>query len=688
MSAAPAQDGASLQQALDHGGRLLAEDPALAVEQADEILKVMPGHPAALLLRGAALRLAGRAAEAEPVLRALAAAQPQAAGVQLELALTCHRRGRHPQAIDALRAALALDPQLPQAWRMLSDLLRAEGDDAGAARAMLEHVRHGVRDPRLLQAAQALAEGRLPEAETALRHRLQHAPTDVAAIRMLAELAVRIGRHEEALRLFERCLALAPGFREARHHYALTLHRDQQPEAALDELDRLLADEPEQPGYLALQAAVLCRLGEYERGIALYERLLAARDDNARVWLSYGHALKTAGRQAEAVAAYRRSLDLQPGFGEAWWSLANLKTVRFDDADIGTMRLQLSRAMELESDADASPALSDEDRLHLEFALGKALDERGEHAPAFAHYAEGNRLRLRTVPYSADETTARIRRARRLYTRDFFAERAGSGDAAPDPIFIVGLPRAGSTLIEQILASHSQVEGTMELPEIISIARDLRREAERGGEGARSYHEAVARLDADALQALGRQYLERTRVQRKTAAPLFVDKMPNNFLHLGLIRLILPNAKVIDARRHPLDCCFSNFRQHFARGQNFSYSLEDIGRYYRDYVDLMAHFDAALPGWVHRVIHERLVEDTEAEVRRLLAFCGLPFEEACLRFHQNARPVRTASSEQVRRPINRDGFDQWRPYEAWLGPLKHALGPVLEAYPEPPEPHD
>lgn len=674
-------EAASLQQALAHGSRLLAEDPSLAAEQAEEILRVLPGHPAAQLLRGAALRLSGRAAEAETVLQSLAAAQPQAAGVHLELALARHRLGRHAGAADALRAALALDPQLPQAWRMLSDLLRAGGDVAGAGRAMLEHIRHGVRDPDLLRAAQALADGRLPEAEAALRGRLQHAPTDVAAIRMLAELAVRIGRHEEALLLFERCLSLAPGFREARHHYALTLHRDQQPEAALAELDSLLADQPDQPGYLALQAAVLCRVGEYQRGIALYERLLAAREDNARVWLSYGHALKTAGRQADAVSAYRRSLDLQPEFGEAWWSLANLKTVRFDDADIGAMRLQLAQPAD-------PPTLSDEHRLHLEFALGKALDERGEHAPAFAHYAEGNRLRLQTVPYSADDTSARVHRARSIYTRDFFAERAGSGDPSPDPIFIVGLPRAGSTLIEQILASHSQVEGTMELPEIISIARDLRREAERSGEGARGYHEAVARLDPDALAALGRKYLEGTRVQRKTAAPLFVDKMPNNFLHMGLIRLILPNARIIDARRHPLDCCFSNFRQHFARGQNFSYSLEDIGRYYRDYVGLMTHFDAALPGWVHRVIHERLVEDTEAEVQRLLAFCGLPFEEACLRFHQNARPVRTASSEQVRRPINRDGFDQWRPYEAWLGPLKDALGPVLAAYPEPPEPSD
>ena len=285
------------------------------------------------------------------------------------------------------------------------------------------------------------------------------------------------------------------------------------------------------------------------------------------------------------------------------------------------------------------------------------------------------------MAYRAGDTHARVVNAKNVYTREFFAEREGCGDPAPDPIFIVGLPRSGSTLIEQILSSHSAVEGTMELPEIIAMTRALR----RGGEGAASYHEVLAELPVERFAELGRQFLDRTRVHRKTAAPLFIDKMPNNFLHLGLIQLMLPNAKIIDARRHPLACCFSGFKQHFARGQSFSYSLTDLGRYYCDYVDLMAHFDAVLPGRVHRVIYERMVEDTESEVRRLLDHCRLPFEASCLRFFENDRPVRTASSEQVRRPINRDGIDQWRHYAAWLDPLKAALGPVLDAYPAVPE---
>jgi hypothetical protein len=326
--------------------------------------------------------------------------------------------------------------------------------------------------------------------------------------------------------------------------------------------------------------------------------------------------------------------------------------------------------------------LTDDDRLHLEFAIGKALEDTGEYPASFQHYARGNVLRRAQLRYSAGETSARVRRARALYTPDFFAARASMGCPARDPIFVVGLPRAGSTLIEQILSSHSQIEGTMELPEVTSITRALRQQGDAGS--AAPYHDALAALDADALRALGKQYLAHTRIQRKTSAPLFIDKMPNNFMHVGLIHLILPNAKIIDARRHPLACCFSAFKQHFARGQSFSYSLDDLGRYYRDYVALMAHFDAVLPGRVHRVFYERMVDDTEAEVRRLLAYCGVPFEEACLRFYQNQRPVRTASSEQVRQPIYRDGVDHWRHYASWLDPLASALGPVLERYPDVP----
>jgi tetratricopeptide (TPR) repeat protein len=661
---------ASLDVALDHASRLLGSDPALAGRQAREILRVVDGHPAAQLILAASLRLTGRPAEALDLLDRLAQAQPQAPLVHYEHGLALGRLGRGEAAVAALRRAVALQPTLARAWLALADHLRAIGDTDGADAAQLAHVRHSVRDPALLEAGEALAADRLPEAETRLKARLQQQPTDVAAIRMLAELAVRVGRTEEALHLLERCLELAPGFREARQHYALVLHRDQQSERALVQLDRVLADDPHNPGARTLRAAILCRLGDYAEGIALYEAILREYPDNPRVWMSHGHALKTAGRQDEAIAAYRRSIALDPGFGEAWWSLANLKTLRFDDADIAAMRAQLARR-----------DLGEEHRLHFDFALGKALEDRKAHADAFAHYAAGNALRLARVPYRADDTSLRMQRAKAVYTREFFAARAGCGDPAPDPIFIVGLPRSGSTLLEQILSSHSAVEGTMELPEIIAMTRALR----RGAEAGRSYHEALAELPPESFAELGAQYLERTRVQRKAGRPFFIDKMPNNFLHLGLIHLMLPNAKIVDARRHPMACCFSGFKQHFARGQNFSYGLDDLGRYYRDYVELMAHFDAVLPGRVHRVIHERMVDDTESEIRRLLDYCGLPFEERCLRFFENDRPVRTASSEQVRRPINRDGLDQWRPYEAWLGPLKDALGPVLDAYPEVPE---
>jgi len=547
------------------------------------------------------------------------------------------------------------------------------GQVSAESKASVEGIlRHAVADPILLEAGRALVDDDIPHAEALLRDRLRRSPTDVAAIRMLAEVAARIGRYEDAAHLLERCLELAPGFHAARQNYAMVLHRGNRPQEALAQVERLLAEDPGNPGYRNLRAVVLCRTGDFGEAIELYEDLLAEHPGQARVWLSQGHALKTAGLGERAIAAYRRCIELDPGFGDAWWSLANLKTFRFDDADIAAMRAQLQRA-----------DLGDEHRLHLDFALGKALEDRGEYAGSFAHYSRGNALRLARVPYSADTTSERLLRAAEIYTPGFFQARAGYGVAAGDPIFIVGMPRAGSTLVEQILSSHPLVEGTMELPEIISLTRALRQQG--ADDGPARYHEVLAGLDADAVRGLGERYLERTRIQRKSGAPFFIDKMPNNFAHIGLVQLALPNARIIDVRRHPLACGFSLFKQHFARGQDFSYSLEDIGRYYRDYVGLMAHFDRVLPGRIHRVAYEALVDDTEAEVRRLLDYCGLPFEPRCLRFFENDRPVRTASSEQVRQPIYRAGVDHWTHFEPWLGPLKAALGPVLDAWPAAPE---
>jgi tetratricopeptide (TPR) repeat protein len=672
MSTSPQPEPtAPLEQALAHASRLLDVDPALAGAQATEILRVVPDHPVARLLLATAHNARGHSQEAADILLALAEAQPKSARIQLELGIALGRMGRGDEALAALRRAVALKPELPTAWLALGDHLTATGDTAAADAAYANHVRHSVRDPALLKAAAALADNRIPEAELLLREHLRRMPTDVAAIRMFAELAARLGRHEDAENLLARCLELAPGFHAARQNYALMLHRANKPEAALAQIERLLAADPSNPGYRNLKAVVLCRIGDYVPAIAIYDELLSSYPLNPKVWMSFGHALKTAGQTERAIAAYRRSIEMDPALGEAWWSLANLKTFRFGEDDVRAMRQQLLR-----------PDLADEHRLHLEFALGKAREDAADYAESFGHYERGNAIRRGQLRYSADETSARVRHIRRQYTGEFFAQRAGAGSPARDPIFIVGLPRSGSTLLEQILSSHSRIEGTMELPEITSITRALR--AQGGGHGM-PYHDVVAALDADGLRALGEQYLAHTRIQRKTDAPLFIDKMPNNFMHIGLIHLMLPNARIIDARRHPLACCFSGFKQHFARGQSFSYSLDDIGRYYRDYVELMAHFDAVLPGRIHRVVYERMVEDTEGEVRRLLDYCGLPFEPQCLRFFENERPVRTASSEQVRQPIYREGVDHWRHFEPWLGPLKAALGPVLDAYPAVPE---
>jgi tetratricopeptide (TPR) repeat protein len=500
---------------------------------------------------------------------------------------------------------------------------------------------------------------------------LKQYPTDVPALRMLAEVAARLQRYADAEVLLERALELAPSFVPARHNYAVVLHRQRKVAAAWQQVQKLVEADPLNPSYRTLKAALASSIGDYDQALALYAGVLAEYPHNARVWMSYGHSLKTANRQTDCVQTYRKSIELAPHLGEAYWSLANLKTFKFEPADMEAMQTQLTHGK-----------LTPEDRFHFHFALGKALEDAGQYEESFKHYEQGNSLRRKGVGYDAEWNTEQMRRMKALFTPEFFAARAGQGAGAPDPIFIVGLPRSGSTLLEQILSSHTQVEGTMELADIPNLVKEL------GGSQVRSkskYPESIAALDADALRALGERYLELTRIYRRTHAPFFIDKLPNNFAHTGLIQLILPRAKIIDARRHPLGCCFSGYKQHFARGQHFTYSLDEIGRYYRDYVELMAHYDNVLPGRVHRVIYERLIEDTEGEVRRVLDYCGLPFEERCLRFYENERAVRTASSEQVRRPIYREGVDHWLNYEPWLGPLKSALGSVLEHYPNVPE---
>ena len=511
--------------------------------------------------------------------------------------------------------------------------------------------------PRLIEAAIALNENRLDVAERLLKPHLKEDPFDAKAVRMLGELAARIGRWQDSEALLRRAVELAPGWVPPKANLALVLGRMGRPAEALELLDDIFAAEPDRIGHWNLKAATLGRLGDFDEAIALYEGVLERAPGQRRVWLSYGHMLKTVGRQADGIAAYRQAIAVAPSFGEAWWSLANLKTVKLGEDDIAAMREALD-----------TPGLSDEDRYHLDFALGKALHDAGEADSAFDHYARANKLRLKSQPYRRSDISRLVDRCIMTFTEQAMVGAVG-GCESSDPIFIVGMPRAGSTLVEQILSSHSQVEGTTELPDIPALVR------EAGG-----YPEKMLALGGDERRQLGEAYLKRAGVQRRTERPLFIDKLPNNWMFVPFIRLILPNAKIIDARRHPLACCFSNFRQHFARGQAFTYDLADLGSYYADYVRLMAHVDAVAPGAVHRVFYERMVEDTEAEVRALLAYCGLEFQPACLEFHKTERAVRTASSEQVRTPIYKSATDEWKAYEKRLGPLKDALGPAFDDY--------
>ena len=514
--------------------------------------------------------------------------------------------------------------------------------------------------PRLIEAAAALQADRLDVAERILKPHLKEDPFDVRAIRMLAELAARIGRLKDSETLLRRALEVAPGFTPARTNLAMVLGRLGRAAEALDLMDEVFRAEPDGLGHLNLKAATLGRLGDFEQALGIYEEVLGRAPNQPRVLLSYGHMLKTVGRQDDAVRAYRSAIELKPELGEGWWSLANLKTVAFTSDDIAAMEAVLKTA-----------DLQDDDRFHIEFALGKAFHELGRSQEAFRHYSSGNALRRDYHPFNSEHLTALVDRSIELFTSELLSQLGGCQDN--DPIFIVGMPRAGSTLVEQILSSHSLVEGTSELADMPALAR-----------GRGKYPASVVALTGEERAVAGQEYLNRTAVQRRTDRPFYIDKLPNNWMFAPFIHMVLPNAKIVDARRHPLGCCLSNYRQHFARGQDFTYDLEDLGHYYSDYVRLMAHMDQVLPGRVHRVIYERMVDDTEAEIRRLLDYCGLEFEPQVLKFYETERAVRTPSSEQVRRPIYREATEEWRAYEEHLETLREALGAVLTAYPEAP----
>ena len=656
-----------LKTALKHAASLLQQDPGLAERQASEILKVYPQTDPARRIQAAACRMQGRAGESLALLEPLFGRYAGSPSFLLEWGLTLSAVGRGEDAIAALRNAAELDPKHAPTWRALGDQLAIAGDEAGSREAYERHFEASVRTPELAEAANFVRDGKYAKAENLLRGYLKKHPSDITALRMLADVGMKLGQFDDARKLLEHCLELAPDFHLARHNYAVTLVRQNRLDEAYEQVERLLARDAANPNYLILKGTILVRLGEHEPAMEIYERVLKDYPRQARAQMNYGHTLKTVGRVDESIAAYRRCIELNPGIGEAYWSLANLKTYRFTDEEIALMRAQVTTSG---GDPD--------DQAHLAFALGKALEDRAEYDESFRFYERGNRIRKVNHRHDPKINVFNTARQIKTLTKEFFEQRQGWGCPAPDPIFIVGLPRAGSTLLEQILASHSQVEGTAELMDIIQTARRLGQKSRKNP--ASYYPEILEKLTKTQCRELGEQYIESTRVQRGSDRPYFIDKMPNNFQQVGLIHLILPNAKIVDARRHPMACCFSGFKQLFARGQTFTYGLEEIGKYYRDYVILMDHWDQVLPGRVLRVEYEDVVADTEPQVRRLLEYCGLPFKEQCLRFWETERAVRTPSAEQVRQPIYRSGLEQWLHYERHLGPLKKGLGPVLERY--------
>ena len=567
-------------------------------------------------------------------------------------------------SISRLRELLRGDPLNADAYRALASALDEERQKEARTGAITVPI--SEPHPDLLRASAALQQGDLETAEIILRRWLLERPGDAVALWMMARLAIALAYEKEGEALLRLAIELRPDLGAAGVDLARGLEQRGQAAQALEILNDVIAREPGHLLAKSLKASNLSRVGRFEESLVLYEELLRDHANEAALWTGYGHVLKTMGRSADGAKAMRRAVEIAPRDGEAWWNVANLKTAKFTRADVDVM---------LEALREDSPEAN---RVSLHFALGKAFEDLGDSESAFSHYAQGNELRRRTLDHEPDEVTEEVSVSRRFFTKKFFDERAGGGSQSTDPIFVVGMTRAGSTLVEQILASHSMIEGTKELAYIGLIAREIGRRTE-------NYHARLGALSTDQLQAFGEQYLELMKGHRHQSKPFFIDKMPNNWLHVPLIQLILPDAKIIDVRRHPLACGVSNFRQHFARGQQITYDLNWFGRFYADYVRLMAHVDDVLPGRVHRIFHERLVSDTEGEVRRLLDYVGVPFEDSCLRFYETSRAIYTPSSEQVRRPIDAAKNEEWRAFDRWLGPLKDALGPVLDSYPHVPE---
>ena len=652
-------EAGSLRQLLSEG----SYERALVVAQSS--LAVAPQDRDMLYAVAVAQRHLNRVPEALATLARLEELHPRFSRLYQERGQCYVLQRSAVNAIEAFEQAIGRCAALPASWMALERLYRMKGrlHDAETAAA---HVAKLATLPRDVVSASALfADGDTYAAERLVRRFLQSCPDDIEGMRLLARIGIELDVLDDAEFLLESALMLAPDYHAARYDYAVVLLKRHKHVRARQELDGLLARDPANRVYRTMDAAICMGFGDFESALARYRALLAETPRDPDLHLSVAHALKTLGNTAEAIDSYRAAAAIKPSYGEAYWSLANLKIYRFTDAELERMESE-----------EAKPEISLADRYHLCFSLGKALEDRCEYAASFALYRRGNSLKTAECRYRPAIIELNSLEQRRVCTAAFFTQRRGAGAPDPAPIFVVGLPRSGSTLLEQILSSHTQVEGTMELGDIPRLVQDL--QGRQADEGHPRYPRVLPELPIEEFRRFGEQYLVDTRCYRRSGKPRFIDKNPNNFRHAGLIHLMLPNAKIIDARRHPMACCFGNFKQLFAVGQQFTYSLEHIARYYRSYIDLMRHWDTVLPGNILRVHHEDVVNDLEGSVRRILKFCGLEFEPACMDFHRTRRQVNTASSEQVRQPLYRGGMDQWRHFEPYLDSLRDALGSIDE----------
>jgi len=656
------EDALSSQQLLQAGklGEALA---AAEAEIADK-----PDDTGALYCKAVAERYLERYDEALETLAQLRALAPQYARAYQEEGHVFRALAQPDRARASYQQAVRLNSALPAAWRELAALYRKAGDAKQHAVADAEYRRLAALPPELVSVSSLLQERKLYKAEKLCRAFLRKTPHHIAAMRLLALIGMELFVYDDAEFLLESCVELQPDYWPARLDYIKVLHRRQKFEKALEQARILCDSNRDNQLYELTLANENVAVGNFDEALDVYDRVISEHPEFDQVHLSRGHALKTIGRLDEGIESYRDAYRARPDYGDAFWSLANLKTYRFTETEITHMRDYVER-----------PETSDTDRFHFCFALGKAYEDRNEFVESFSWYERGNALRLAGVRYDPDRAEQSMARQAKICNETLFRDKAGLGSERNDPIFVVGLPRSGSTLLEQILASHSLIDGTMELPNIIATAHRLNGRRLLTEEAR--YPAVLAELSGEHLQKLARTYLEDTAIHRK-GAPRFIDKMPNNFLHIGLIHLMFPNAKIIDARRHPMACCFSGFKQLFADGQEFTYGLEEIARYYRGYVELMKHWDRVLPGVVLRVHYENVVAHTEEQVRRLLDFVGVPFEDACLDYYRTERSVRTPSSEQVRQPIYTQGLDYWRNYESSLADLETSLASELQEYPD------